>query len=71
MKKIEGSSLAVWLTQEPGVTGSSPAVVVIFGAHISSDPNYTRLAPHKKSIQNKKIKGHAQAKIIKKSVILF
>ena len=49
----QGSSLVVCLTQEPGVTGLSPAVVVVFGAHISSDTNYTRLAPHQKSIQNK------------------
>ena len=44
----QGNSLVVWLTQEPVVTGSSPAVVVIFGAHMSSDPNYTRLASHQK-----------------------
>ena len=49
----QGSSLVVWLTQEPGVTVSSPAVVVIFGAHVSSDPNYTRLAPQEKGTENK------------------
>ena len=49
----QGSSLVVWLTQIRGVAGLSPAVVVIFGAHIDSDPSYTQLAPHQKSIQSK------------------